>query len=86
MENPELKFIHRGSRLDSRVLRGFPGSAVAKNLPANAGSARDVGSIPGSGTSPREGHGNPLRYSVLENSMDRRIRWSTVNGVAKSQT
>ena len=42
---------------------------VVKNLPANAG---DVGSIPGSGRSPGEGNGNPLQYSCLENSMDRR--------------
>ena len=60
MENPELKFIHGGSRLDSGVSRGFPGGAVLKNLPASAGTARDAGSIPGSGKSPREGHGNPL--------------------------
>ena len=29
------------------------------------------GSIPGSGRSPGEGHGNPLQYSCLENPMDR---------------
>ena len=35
--------------------------------------ARDAGdhdSIPGSGSSPGEGNGNPLRYSCLENPMD----------------
>ena len=26
---------------------GFPGGSVLKNLPANAGDARDTGSIPG---------------------------------------
>ena len=31
---------------------GFPGGAVVKNLPANAGEARDAGSIPGSGRFP----------------------------------
>ena len=40
---------------------------VVKNLPATAGDIRDVGSIPGSGRSPRGGHGNPLQYSCLEN-------------------
>ena len=40
---------------------------VIKNLPASAGDLRDVGSIPGSGRSPGEGHGNPLQYSCLEN-------------------
>ena len=33
---------------------------VVKNLPANAGDIRDVGSTPGSGRSPGGGHGNPL--------------------------
>ena len=33
---------------------------VVKNPPANAGNIRDVGSIPGSGRSPGEGHGNPF--------------------------
>ena len=42
-----------------------------KNPPANAGDARDVSSIPELGRSPGEGHGNPLQYSCLENSMDR---------------
>ena len=45
---------------------------VVKNLPANAGDVRDMGSIPGSGRSPREGHGNPLQYSCLENPTDKR--------------
>ena len=49
----------------------FPGSKVVKNLPANAGDARDMGSIPGSGRSPGVGNGNPLQFSCLENSMDR---------------
>ena len=40
---------------------------MVKNPPANAGDVRDVGLIPGSGRSPREGHGNPLQYSCLEN-------------------
>ena len=47
---------------------GFPASSMVKNLPANAG---DVGLIPGSRRSPGEGNSNPLRYSCLENSMDR---------------
>ena len=44
---------------------------VVKNLTANAGDIRDEGSIPGSGRSPGEGNGNPLRCSCLENPMDR---------------
>ena len=50
---------------------GFPGGAVVKNPPANAGDARDwVGKIPGSGRSPVEGNGNPLWDSYLENPVD----------------
>ena len=33
---------------------------VVKNLPADAGDAKDVGSVPGSGRSPGEGNDNPL--------------------------
>ena len=40
---------------------------VVKNPPANAGDARDSGSIPGSGRSPGRGNGNPLQYSCQEN-------------------
>ena len=35
-----------------QLVMGFPGGAVVKNLPANAGEAREVGSIPGSGRFP----------------------------------
>ena len=45
---------------------------VVKNPPANAGDAGDKGLIPGWGRPPGGGHGNPLQYSCLENSMDRR--------------
>ena len=40
------------------TLRGFPCGVVVKNLPANAGDARDTGSIPGSGRSNGVGNGN----------------------------
>jgi len=49
---------------------GFPGGAVVKNSLADAGDARDAGSIPGLGGSFEEGNGNPLQYSHLKNSMD----------------
>ena len=58
---------------------------VEKNLPANAGEVRNVGSFPGSGRSPEGKHGNPLQYSCLENPMDRVAWWTTVHMVAKSQ-
>ena len=59
---------------------------VVKNLPANAGDVRVVGSIPGSRRSPGGGHGNPLQYSCLENSMDRGAWWATVHRLTKSWT
>ena len=43
---------------------------MVKNLPANAG---DMGSISGLGRSPGKGNGNPLKYSFLENPMDRGV-------------
>ena len=45
---------------------------VVKNPPANSGDAREVGSIPGWRRSSGGGNGNPLQYSCLENSMERR--------------
>ena len=48
---------------------GFLGGALVKNLPANAGDARDTDSTPGSGRSLGVGNGDPLQYSCLENSM-----------------
>ena len=66
-----------------RMYQGFSGGSMVKNLPANV---EDVGLIPGSGRSPREGNGNPLHYSCLENSMDRGAWWSTVHGVTKTGT
>ena len=59
---------------------------VIKNLPADAGNVRDVGSVPGLGRSPGGGHGNPLQYSCLENPMSRGAFLATVHGVTKSQT
>ena len=51
---------------------------------APACNAGDLGSIPGLGRSPGGGHGDPLQYSYLENSMDRGAWRSTVHGVAES--
>ena len=59
---------------------------VVKNLPANAGDIRDVGSIPGSGRFPGGGHSNPLQYSCLETPMDGGAWQAIVHEVAKNQT
>ena len=57
---------------------------MIKKLPANAGDLRDVGSAPGSGRSPGEGHGNPLQYSCLENPMDRGAWQATAQSCTES--
>ena len=54
-----------------------------KNLPANAGDVRDMGSIPGSGKSPGGGNGNPCQHSCLENPMDRGAWWALVRRFAE---
>ena len=59
---------------------------VVKNLSANAGDARDVGSVPGLGRCPGEGKGTPLQYSCLENFTGRGAWRVTVHWVTKNQT
>ena len=59
---------------------------VVENLPARAGNAGDLASIPGLGWGPGEGNGYPLQNSCLENPMDRGAWPATVPGVTKSQT
>ena len=66
--------------------RDLPGGPVVENMPASAGGARDVSSIPGSGRSPGVGNGNPLQYSCLGNPIERGVWWAAVQGVAKSWT
>ena len=56
---------------------------MVKNLPANAGAAGDMGSIPGLGKSPEGGNGNLLQYSYLGSPMDRGAWRATVRGVAE---
>ena len=58
----------------------FPGGSVIKNMPA---STRDIGSIPGSGRSPREGNGSTLQNSCLGNPMDGGVRRATVLGLQR---
>ena len=56
---------------------------MVKNLPVNAGNAREADLIPELGGSPGGGHGSPLQYSCLENSMDRGAWQARVHRVAK---
>ena len=73
--NPDLCYIW-----------GFPGGSVVKNPPANAEDAGEGGFIFRSGISPREGNGNPLQYSCLENPMDRGAWWATIHGIVELDT
>ena len=59
----------------------FPGNSDGKESACNTG---DLGSIPGSGRSPGEGHGYPLQYSWLKNPTDRGAWWATIHRVTKS--
>ena len=64
---------------------------VVKNLPASAGdmpvkTCLPVGLIPGLGRSPGGEHGNSLKYSCLENAMDRGDWWAIVHRVTQRWT
>ena len=64
----------------------FPSGTVVKNLPANAGDAREAGLIPELGRSPGAENENLLQYSCLGNLMDRGTCQATVYGVTSSRT
>ena len=72
------KFPRRRDRLPTPVFTGFPGGSDGKESTCNV---KDLGSTHGLGRSPGGGHGNPLQYSGLENSMDRGAQWATVRGI-----
>ena len=62
---------------------GFPGVSDDKESACGVG---DQDSIPGLGRSPKEGNGNSLQYSCLENPMGGGAWQATVHAVTKSQT
>ena len=66
--------------------RAFQVVLLVENFPVKAGDIRGTGSIPRLGRSLGGRHGNPLRYSCLENPMDGGAWRATVHGVTKSQT
>ena len=73
-----------------KLLAPFPhilhenfGGSVGKEYTCNAGN---LGSIPGLGRSPGEGHGNTLQYSCLENPRRQRSLEGCSRGVTKSQS
>ena len=87
LQADSLPLNHRGSVYGFRqmyiywhvsTIMGFTGESAVKNLPANAGN---MGSVHGSGRSPAEGNGKPVKYSCLGNAMSRGA--FTVQGVTK---
>ena len=80
--------LKKRNRWNSVMANRTPSQAalVVKDLPANAGDTRDMGSTPGLGRSPEGGHDNPLQYSCLENPMDRGAWRATVHRVTKNWT
>ena len=58
----------------------FPGGSDGKESACNAG---DPDLIPGSGRSPGDENDNPLQYSCLGNSVDRRAWQAIVHGVTR---
>ena len=60
------------------VFLGFPGGSDGKESACNV---EDLGSVPGFGSFPLEGNGNPLQCSINIGA------WrAIVHGIAKSQT
>jgi len=77
------QILQENFSISSCLYMGFLGGSDGKESACNAG---DLGLIPGLERSSGEGHGNPLQYSCLENSIGRRAWWATVHGVTKNQT
>ena len=67
----DIKAVHMINLL--KLLLGFLGGSAVKYPPAMQGM---LGCIPGSQRSPREGNGNPLKFSCLGNPVDRGA-WQT---------
>ena len=70
----------------SKVLMGFPGGTNGKEPACQWQRLKRLSFDPWSGRAPGGGHGNPLQYSCLENSMDRGAWQAAVHKVAKSHT
>ena len=70
-------YIHIHSIWASQVAQ------MVKNPPANAGDIETQVRSLHQEDPRREGNGNPLQYSCLENPMDRGAWWATVHRVAE---
>ena len=72
------------TRVSHIVGRFFTSRAQGSDDKESACNERHLGSIPRLGRSPGGGHGNPLQYACLENSMDRGAWRAAVHGVEES--
>ena len=68
-----------------RIL-GFPGSTSGKESACQCRKCNRLGSFSRSGRPPGGGHGNPLKYSCLENPMDKGAWWAAIYGVTQNRT
>ena len=80
LSSPHASFSHHQLPLRLTV------AGAVKNLSADAEDVRDTGSVPGPGTYPGRGNGNPLQYPCLKETMDRGVWWAAVHRVTKSWT
>ena len=65
---------------------GFPRDSTVKNPPAMQEMKETWVQQLGQEGPLKEGNGNSLQYSCLDNPMDRGAWWATVHRVTKSQT
>ena len=78
--------ILSGAQNERKVAHSFPGGTSDKEPACLCRRQKRHGLDPWVGKIPGGGNGNPLQYSCLKNPMDRRAWWTTVWGVATSQT
>ena len=76
-ENKSVTLIKKSSA----KIGDFPHGTNGKESACQSRRCNRGGQIPGLGRSPREGHGNSLQYSCLENTMDRGAWRATVQRV-----
>ena len=67
-------------RLPTPAFFSYSGGSDGKESTCNVG---DLGSIPRLTRCPGGGHGNPLQYSCMENTLDRGALWAMINGIAR---
>ena len=77
-------FYLHGKYKKSRFTRNFPGGTVGKESTSQWRRHKRCEFNPWVRKIPQKGNGNSLKYSFLENSMDRGTWWVTVHGVARS--